>query len=154
MFSDRLLESRRALEEARGAKLAELEAQIAAKRAERDKLERFRGYIAGFGRDLARALGLPGTASPEWPKGRRPGRWKGPDGFELVAAVLEYQAAHHCDDIAPAIRDLQAKSEKWQKIKQRDLERRFQEVRHLWEPWWREMVWLDTSTEELLSNKM
>jgi hypothetical protein len=63
------LESRRALEEARGAKLAELEAQIAAKRAERDKLERFRGYIAGFGRDLARALGLPGTASPEWPKG-------------------------------------------------------------------------------------
>jgi hypothetical protein len=145
------LESRRALEEAREAKL---EAKIAAMKEERAKIHGFRDYIAAFERDLAEALGLPGTASPEQPKGRRPGRWKGPDGFELVAAVLEFQATHHCKDIAPAIRDLQAKSEKWRKIKQRVLERRFQEVRKLWEPWWREMVRLGSCAEELLAKKM
>jgi hypothetical protein len=130
---------------------ARSERRLAAMEAELAKLKRLAAHMAGFERDLARALGLPGTKAPDWPKGRRPGRWKGPDGYELVAYVLEFQAAHGSDDIAPAIRALREESKKWRAIKQRDLERRFQEVRRLWEPWWRQSVWLETRLEEALA---
>jgi hypothetical protein len=114
-----------------------------------EELKKAEADLAAFKRDLAKAQGLPGTKPAHWPKPRRPGRWKGPDGYELVAAVLEYQAEHSCTDIAPAIKLLRARSKKWRAINQRDLERRFQEARRYWEPWWREHAWLENRLKKI-----
>jgi hypothetical protein len=116
---------------------------------ESTELESLKAEMADFKRDLAKAQGLPGTGQANWSKPRRPGTWKGPDGYELVAAVLEFQATHHCEDIAPAIKLLQARSKRFKAINQRTLERRFQEVRKLWEPWWKVSVSLQTRLKEL-----
>ena len=133
-------------------KLAEMQTTLAEEEKKLAKLKRHMAYIKGFNFSLARALRLPGTASPEWPKQKRAARWKGADGYELVSAVLEFQAANGCNDIAPAIKLLRAKSKKWEAISQRDLERRFQDVRPIWEGWWREARWLDARAEELLAD--
>jgi hypothetical protein len=123
------------------------------------ELERLLAERAKFDQDLDRALNWPKdkpvsydekTNRPKY--ARRPPRWIGRDGYELVSGVLAIQAQDKCK-VAAAIRKLKKADPKKWPDKERDLERRFQEAKKYWARWCAINAMLDARLEALLAKK-
>jgi hypothetical protein len=127
------------------------------------RLELLKAAAVSFERDLELAFSWPTdkpVKSNQAQKFDRRGRltkynrarpkWKGRHGYEFVSAVLQIQSQDKCTPAA-AIRQLKHSSpEKWPE-KERDLQRRFQEVKDYWGPWCRVAMRLTAEIENLLA---
>lgn len=103
--------------------------------------EKLRVEQEEFERDLAKAI------APK-PKGGRPPKWKGGEGYEFLTAIHDIQAARECS-IAQAIKILRADNPEWaEKYKiypkgRDDLERNFTQANKFWRPWQKRWERLD-----------
>jgi hypothetical protein len=80
--------------------------------------------------------------------GRRPPKWKSRHGYEFVSRILTIQARDNCS-VADAIRKMKrADARKWPES-QRDLARRFDEIKDYWRPWYLWRAMLDARQREL-----
>lgn len=149
---------------ARCAKLVKEQEQKLAKVTEAiSQLQELMTEIANFERDLDRAFDWPPdkTLKPNQNKkydrhgrptkyNRRPPKWKGRDGYELVSGVIAIQARDKCG-VAAAIRELKKRNpEKWPE-EGRDLEQRHKEIKDYWGPWCRIERTLEAEAVALLA---
>jgi hypothetical protein len=164
MLKGRREQLKRALAERKQA-LAELDGLTSEDERELREIEALLMAMTGYERDLAKVL--------DWPKdkpvkvdlaynkktnridrtpkdARRPTKWKGRHGYEFVSGVLTLRARDKCT-VAAAIRKMKADNPaKWPED-QRDLERRFQEIKDDWEPWFLVGAGLEKQARALLS---
>jgi hypothetical protein len=144
-------------------KRAELEKKRAELADAIRELYQQRVTIAGFERDLQRALNWPSdrpVKRGQKPKLNREGRptkynraqptWKGWRGYEFVAGILKIRERDKCS-VAAAIRQLKRDDpDKWSE-EERDLQRRFQEIKDYWRPWCRMEMILEAEAATLLA---
>jgi hypothetical protein len=152
---------------ARHAKLVKEQEQKRAEVTEAiSQLQELMTEIDNFERDLDRAF--------DWPKdkplrpnqaqkldrherptkyNRRPPKWKGRDGYELVSGVIAIQARDKCS-VAAAIRELKKHDpKKWPQGGKggRDLEQRYKEIKNYWRPWYQVEQMLEAEATALLA---
>jgi hypothetical protein len=138
-------------------------AELEKKRTELAQLQLLEAAYASFERDLDRAFKRP-TDRPVKPgqaeKFNRLGQptkynrarptWRGQHGYELVAGILKIQARDKCG-VAAAIRQLKRDDpDKWSQ-EERDLQRRYQEIKDRWGPWCRIEMMLEAEAAALLA---
>jgi hypothetical protein len=78
----------------------------------------------------------------------RPGKWKGRDGYDLVARVMKLQGDNLV--VAAAIRSLKQENPQRWRQPQRVLERRFQEAKRYWQQWIQLEATLETRERDFL----
>jgi hypothetical protein len=129
----------------------------------KDALQRLEDRTSGFYRDLDRAFNWP-TDKPvkrnQAQKFNRLGqptkynralpKWKSQRGYELVAGILKIQARDKCG-VAAAIRKLRKSEPKEWPERERDLQRRYQEIKDYWGPWCRMEMMLEAEAAALLA---
>lgn len=146
-------------------KLAELEVATEVERELLREIERLGAEIAEFKHALDKALNWPPNEAirRDWvyernkqiikgvPKfKRRPTKWKGRDGYEFVSGILAIQTHEDCT-VAEAIRKLKkAAPAKWCE-EERDLARRYSEIKDYWVPWVRWEMRLEAMERDLLA---
>ena len=162
-----------AILKARQTKLRKELAENEQKRAEVteaiSRLQKLMTEITVFERDLDRAFNWP-PDKPLWPNhkqkkhesrerptkfNRRPPKWKGRRGYELVSGVVAIQARGKCT-VAAAIRELKKKDPKKWPEGERVLQRRYQEIKGSrikagWKSWCRIEQSLEAEATALLA---
>lgn len=143
----------------------ELIKQLIDAKRELRELEQLKAEKAAFDHDLDKALNWPKDEPVKWgyaynektnrirrvpKKARRPTRWMGRDGYDFVYDILAIQALDNKCSVAKAIRQLKKTNPARWPEKQRNLERRFQEAKHYWEPWCRCEANLEARLQALL----
>jgi hypothetical protein len=81
---------------------------------------------------------------------RAPPTWRGQRGYELAAGILKIQARDKCG-VAAAIRTLRKSEPKEWPEKERDLQRRYQEIKDYWGPWCQVEIILEAKVRRLLA---
>jgi hypothetical protein len=76
--------------------------------------------------------------------------WRSQRGYELVAGILKIQARDKCS-VAAAVRELKKSERKEWPEKERDLQRRYQEIKNYWGPWCRVEIILEAKVKDLLA---
>jgi hypothetical protein len=127
------------------------------------QLQLLEAACASFERDLDRAFKWP-TDKPVKPNqaekfnrlsqptkyNRAPATWKGRRGYDLVSGILKVQARDKCS-VAAAVRKLRKSEPKEWPEKERDLQRRYQEIKDYWGPWCRIEMMLEAEAAALLA---